>query len=143
MSPSPFLGNNDEVFQLDDGSLWRVKYEYEYLYEYFPAVVVCPAQGKLIIKGQDLNVELLSGGASGSAGQPTRGIVESSIDGEFEGFDHDAIFVLQNGQIWQQVSASYHYTYKYGPKVRIYPIAGGYEMSVEGVNNVVRVRRLN
>ena len=32
--PSPFMGNNDEIFTLIDGTVWEVKYEYEYLYEY-------------------------------------------------------------------------------------------------------------
>ena len=30
LKPTPFMGNNGEVFQLSDGSLWEVKYEYEY-----------------------------------------------------------------------------------------------------------------
>lgn len=36
VSPSPFMGNNGEIFKLADGSLWEVKFEYEYLYEYLP-----------------------------------------------------------------------------------------------------------
>ncbi len=56
VSPSPFMGNNGEIFKLDDGSLWEVKYEYEYLYEYTPIVIICPAQGKLAIKGKSLNI---------------------------------------------------------------------------------------
>lgn len=59
MKPSPFLGNNGEVIQLDDGTLWEIKYEYEYLYEYFPEVVVCPSKGILIVDGKKLNVEQL------------------------------------------------------------------------------------
>jgi hypothetical protein len=31
VSPTPFMGNNDEIFKLSDGSVWEVKYEYEYL----------------------------------------------------------------------------------------------------------------
>lgn len=56
MSPTPFLGNNDEVFKLADGSIWQVKYEYEYLYEYYPAVTICPSRGVLLIKGKSLHV---------------------------------------------------------------------------------------
>jgi len=59
VSPVPFMGNNGEIFKLIDGSLWEVKYEYEYLYEYYPSVVICPSQGKLIIGGKSLNVEFL------------------------------------------------------------------------------------
>ncbi|HOI83435.1 MAG TPA: hypothetical protein PKW30_03910 [Campylobacterales bacterium] len=32
MKPSPFMGNNGEVLQLADGSLWEVKNSYEYMY---------------------------------------------------------------------------------------------------------------
>jgi hypothetical protein len=60
LEPAPFMGNNDEIFRLDDGSIWKVQFEYEYLYEYYPQVVICPDQGKLIIKGKALNVARLS-----------------------------------------------------------------------------------
>lgn len=56
VSPSPFLGNNDEVFKLADGSVWQVKLEYEYLYEYFPDVIICPSKGILALKGKTLDV---------------------------------------------------------------------------------------
>ena len=41
-APTPFMGNNDEIFVLENGSVWQVKYEYEYLYEYYPSVTICP-----------------------------------------------------------------------------------------------------
>jgi len=69
-APSPFMGNHDEVFVLTDGSVWQVKYEYEYLYEYLPSVIICPSQNKLIIKGKPLDVAPLRpfnvGGGSNS-----------------------------------------------------------------------------
>lgn len=55
--PAPFMGNDGEIFKLADGSLWEVKYEYEYMYEYYPDVIICPDKGKLIIKDKKLNVE--------------------------------------------------------------------------------------
>ncbi|WP_157893660.1 hypothetical protein [Aquidulcibacter paucihalophilus] len=61
-SPTPFLGVNDEVFVLTDGSIWQVKYEYEYLYEYYPSVIICPSRGILIVKGKSLNVASLGTG---------------------------------------------------------------------------------
>lgn len=57
MKPSPFMGNDGEIFKLDDGSLWEVKYEYEYLYEYYPDVIICPSKGTLVIDGKSLDVE--------------------------------------------------------------------------------------
>lgn len=56
VSPTPFMGNDDEVFKLSDGSFWQVKYEYEYLYEYYPTVVICPTRGTLLVSGKSLNV---------------------------------------------------------------------------------------
>ena len=53
-SPTPFMGNDGEIFRLSDGSVWEVKYEYEYLYEYYPQVVICPSRGILIIDGGKL-----------------------------------------------------------------------------------------
>ena len=59
-SPTPFMGNNDEIFELLDGSIWKVQYEYSYLYEYYPSVTICPSAGKLIINGTALAVVNLS-----------------------------------------------------------------------------------
>jgi hypothetical protein len=42
LEPAPFMGNNDEIFRLDDCSIWKVQYEYEYLCEYYPSVTICP-----------------------------------------------------------------------------------------------------
>ena len=50
------------------GSIWEVKYEYEYMYEYYPSVIVCPDQGKLVIGDKKLNVQALAKGKS-SGGQ--------------------------------------------------------------------------
>ena len=55
-SPTPFMGNNDEIFKLSDGSVWQIKYEYEYLYEYNPSVTICPDIGRLLIGGKSLQV---------------------------------------------------------------------------------------
>ena len=32
-TPTPFMGNHGEIFKLDDGTIWEVQFEYEYLYE--------------------------------------------------------------------------------------------------------------
>ena len=78
--PTPFMGNNGEVFILSDGSVWEVKYEYEYMYEYYPSVVICPDKNLLLIKGKKLNVQNISGGSTGGGS-----IIESYIDGDWGG----------------------------------------------------------
>lgn len=142
--PTPFKGNNGEVVKLSDGSIWEVKYEYEYLYEYRPEVVICPAQGKLHVSGKSLNVVNLAppraptpGGSAASAG-----VIETRIDGDFEGWDGETIFKLANGQIWQQAAYAYHYHYAYSPAVLIYSSGGTAKMKVEGVSETIAVRRL-
>ena len=172
VSPSPFMGNNGEVFKLVDGSVWEVKYEYEYMYEYTPDVVVCPGKGRIIVGRKQLNVQLLSQGrtqpvrrpqqaakerndaktndgskATEKSPTPVKGegpeLVESQIDGEFSGWEGETIFKLTNGQIWQQSSYAYTYSYSYRPKVLIFKAGGGYQMKVDGVDGRITVTRLH
>jgi len=142
------MGNNGELFKLADGSLWEIKYEYEYLYEYYPNVIICPSKGKIAIKGKSLNVAQIGGARKAPAGakapETTQSldIVESQIDGDFSGWDGETIFKLINGQIWQQNSYAYTYSYKYSPKVLIFPSGGGFELQVEGMDQRIKVVRL-
>ncbi|QCO68451.1 hypothetical protein E5843_12970 [Luteimonas yindakuii] len=143
ISPSPFMGNDGEVFKLSDGTLWEVKYEYEYLYEYYPTVIICPSLGKLGIDGKMLSVEAIGTAATQSASSLSNdGIVESKIDGEFNGWEGETIFKLRNGQIWQQIDGRYKYKYKYSPAVLLIPRGNHHEMRVEGMDVAVRVVRL-
>jgi len=83
LSPSPFMGNNGEIFKLADGSLWEIKYEYEYLYEYYPTVIICPSLGKLVINGVTLNVEQVGARKSTPKSQsrqaPPSEVIESQM----------------------------------------------------------------
>ena len=169
-SPSPFLGNNDEIFKLSDGSLWQVHYAYEYLYAYSPSVVICPGKNRLIINGKQLQVTRLSQErkrrssnarapekhsshdstgseatddiADGSGDATGADLIETQIAGTFSGWDGETIFKLSNGQIWQQANYAYLYHYAYSPKVLIFKAGGGYQMQVEGIEQRIRVTRL-
>jgi hypothetical protein len=72
----------------------------------------------------------------------TSTVIESKIDGDFEGWEGDTIFKLQNGQIWQQDSYAYKYSYKYSPKVLIYKSGSGYKMKVDGIDTEIYVKQL-
>lgn len=72
----------------------------------------------------------------------TEAVIESQIDGDFEGWDGETIFKLTNGQIWQQASHAYHYHYAFMPEVVIYKTSGGYKMKVEDVEETIYVRRI-
>lgn len=56
--PQPFLGNGGEIVILSDGSIWKnMSYFYLYLYAYYPTVVICPGEGKMILNDNVFDVE--------------------------------------------------------------------------------------
>ena len=146
LSPNPFMGNDGEIFKLSDGSLWEVRYEYEYLYAYYPTVVICPSIGRLLVDGRNLNVEQVGKTNTNSPSRNSRAepvdVIESRIDGDFEGWDGETIVKLMNGQIWQQIEYYYHYHYSFMPDVLIYRSGGGYKMKVDGIRKSVGVIQL-
>ena len=95
-----------------------------------------PAAWESFLKGfsQGLN--------SRTQNQSINDVIESRIDGDFEGWTGETIFKLENGQIWQQKSYSYTYHYKYRPKVIIYSSDGDYMLKVEDVDKTISVVRL-
>jgi hypothetical protein len=147
LSPTPFMGNNGEIIKLSDGSLWEVKYEQEYLYEYYPNVVICPSQGKLAIKDKVLNIEKVGEEPPAKPKSETQKpsapqVIESQIQDDFEGWEGETIVKLTNGQIWQQSEYYYHYHYAFMPKVIIYRSGGGNKMKVDGIEKSVGVELL-
>jgi hypothetical protein len=139
VKPSPFMGNNGEIFKLDDGTIGEIKYEYEYMYEYSPDVIICPDTNKLIVAGKTLNIKLVSNGTQSGS---TVTSMESQIDGEFKGFEGETIIKLTNGQIWQQTEYHYHYHYAYMPRVMIFKSNYGYKIQVDGIEKSIGVTRL-
>jgi len=77
--------------------------------------------------------------ASGSRCSPA---IETTISGEFNGWDGETIFKLSNGQIWQQTEYNYMYSYAYMPEVTIYPTSSGCRMKVEDEEDTILVKRL-
>jgi hypothetical protein len=73
---------------------------------------------------------------------PSNDVVESKIDGDFEGWEGETVVKLMNGQIWQQSDFYFHYHYAFMPDVMIYRSGGTWKMKVEGVDKPVGVRRL-
>ena len=82
-------------------------------------------------EGDDVNVEQIFN------------VIESQIEGDFEGWEGETIYSLINGQIWQQSDYYYHYHYAFQPKVFIYKSGIGYKMRVEGDDEKeINVKRL-
>jgi len=72
----------------------------------------------------------------------TQKVIESRIDGDFEGWEGETVIKLMNGQIWQQTEYYYHYHYAYMPSVLIYRSGGRYKMKVDGIDKAVGVTQL-
>lgn len=69
-------------------------------------------------------------------------VTESRIAGEFSGWDGDTVFALDNGMKWQQARYAYRYHYAYRPRARVFRDGGRILLEVEGMNDVIEVRRL-
>lgn len=77
-----------------------------------------------------------------SGGSTLNSVITSTIDGTFEGFNYENIYLLQNGQIWKQTSFDISVNYKYMPKVTIYKDGSYWYMMVDGVDKKVKVERI-
>ncbi len=71
---------------------------------------------------------------------PVAPVIDTRIDGGFDGWVGDTVFRLQNGQIWQQVSPSAKYHTAQAPRVTI--TRSPYRMRVEGVPIEIEVQRI-
>ena len=127
-----FEGFDDEViFKLMDGSYWiQDEYKYWYHYAYFPEALILRGNGKLYIQvdGQSEIVPV----------SEITGVIESKINGEFNGWEGETVYDLTNGQTWQQSRYKYVYKYAYMPEVLIYNPGGGHIMKVAGTTAKVQ-----
>lgn len=71
---------------------------------------------------------------------PSGTVIESRIQGGFDGWVGDTVFRLANGQVWQQVSPSAKYYTAEAPRVTI--TRSPYLMHVDGVTIDIEVRRI-
>lgn len=127
-----FEGFEDEVlFKLIDGTYW-VQDEYKYWYHY----AFCPEA--LILRDGDRLYIQVDGQSETVPVRQITDVIESKIDGEFNGWEGETTYTLVNGQVWQQSSDKYEHKYSNTPKVLIYNPGGGYIMRVAGTTENVR-----
>ena len=69
-------------------------------------------------------------------------IIDSNIVGEFEGWNGDSIYQLDNGTLWKLTVYQYNYAYSYRPKAVIYSDQGSYFLEVEGMGEAVQVNQV-
>lgn len=130
----------------------------------FPSLVLNPGEGRnveLVLPVQDISelgyieFKMMSNSISlksnGSENQNTfiplpqdnnTNVIESTIDGEFEGFEYERLFKLANGQIWKQTSFDLRLSYKFSPKVIIYKSDRVYKMKVDGLDYTITVEQI-
>lgn len=106
--------DGETIFKLANGQVWQqASYAYTYHYAYRPDVLVIKTTGghKMTVDGVSgsIAVKLLSG----------PDLIESRIDGNFNGWKGATVFKLENGQIWQQSAYGYHVGIAIRPKVFI------------------------
>ena len=142
INPSPFMGNNGEIFKLADGSYWKVKYEYEYLYEYYPSVVICPSRERLIVGDTSLTVEFVATSQDSMKAGSRQIVIESTIISDFDGLDAGNVYELLNGQIWEQTEVWIWIWVWVYPSVVIWNDGSGFKMKVENIDHAVAVRRI-
>lgn len=82
------------------------------------------------------------GAATHSSEALAQSVIESQVDGEFEGWEGETVVKLMNGQIWVQTEYYYEYRYAYMPDVLVYQSSGGWKMKVEGIDKAVGVEQL-
>ena len=153
LSPAPFLGNNDEIVKLSDGSIWQVKYEYEYMYEYYPRVIICPSRGKLIVGKKSLNVERMLSGSRTKSTTPKPIAVptgkwevfeETSLHGSISGtIKQGSIFKTVSGSIYEVTGLTLQLVLALQPEVMVLRNGDVYKLMVKDFGEPLICRKLN
>jgi hypothetical protein len=146
VSPTPFMGNNEEIFKLSDGSVWEVRYEYEYLYEYYPSVIVCPNRGKLIVGEKHLNVVLLSrpSNKKSNSGGGWEVFEETNLKGSISGtIQQGHIFKTTSGSIYEVSGLTLQLVLGLQPEVLVLRNGDKYKLVVKGFDEPLICKKLN
>lgn len=69
-------------------------------------------------------------------------IHDSHILDEFEGWNGDSIYQLDDGTLWKLAVYQYSYSYSYRPKASVYSHQGSYFLEVEGMGKAVQVTKV-
>ncbi|UIP30098.1 hypothetical protein [Photobacterium sp. TLY01] len=126
-----FEGFDDEVlFKLNNGTYWvQSQYKYWYYYAFCPEVQILRRHGVyyLQVVGQNEIVPVAQ----------ISDVIESRINGDFNGWEGETSYQLTNGQVWQQSAYKYTYKYSHMPSVVIFNSGSGYVMQVAGTSTKV------
>lgn len=124
------------LFSFSNGQHWvKCKYAYHYHYAYRPNAQIICENGRYYFK--------LESDSKSVPVKRTSNVIQSTINGVFNGWSGHTQFELVNGQIWEQSEYAYSYHYAYRPQVTIYNDGYGYRLSVDGVSDSISVRRIH
>lgn len=152
ISPSPFMGNNDEIFKLSDGSVWEVKYEYEYLYEYYPSIIICPNRGKLIIGEKSLNIQVVTrptknnNSSEAKPGEYDKWEIseETNLEGSVSGtVQQGRIFKTTSGNVYEVSEPTLQIVLELQPDVMVLRSGDVYKLVVSGFDEPLICKKLN
>lgn len=69
-------------------------------------------------------------------------ILQSQVNGAFQGFNDKKLFPLANGQFWIQNKYKYWYNYAYRPVIKVYKYQNRNYLIKLGSENFVEVKKL-
>ncbi len=138
------------IFKTLSGNIYEITdYVYLYEYEYSPSVIVLKSGDiyKLIIDGFDETLlcrKLNSNGVDKEveSKKETPKAFEAFILNDFDGYEQGNIYVLSNGQIWEQTEPYIWIWIWVMPKVLIYETNGIYKMKFDQIDHSVTVKRI-
>jgi hypothetical protein len=139
MTPSPFMGNHGEVFKLQDGSVWEIVNEYEYMYEYYPSVTICPSRGILVLDDKRLSVSFVAKPASLEiSGVSSKWSIaeETNISGMVSGMIQIGhIFKTTSGSIYEVTGLTLQLVLELEPAVIVLKNGNVFKLIVDGFDD--------
>jgi hypothetical protein len=132
--PTPFMGNSGEVFILDDNTAWEVGPSYEYMYEYYPTVLICAGSGKMQVDDEEINVRQMEGWSF-----YRRTNLKGSISGSIQ---QGRIFETYEGEIYKVKGLTLQLVLALSPLTFILKNGTEYMLIVEGFSDPLICERL-
>jgi len=96
---------------------------------------------RLIIEGVDKPI--LCKRLSGASGLAHGKVIESTIDGDFNGIGHGSIYKMGNGQVWEQTCATSQFRTRLSPKIIIWQDRSDWRMRVDGFDKSIAIKLLS
>ncbi len=143
---SSFAGlHYQTIYQLADGTVWK-QISFENIFSNASSVTAWRwmEDGRQTMRFLDRNDKVIDTCTVEASAPPADTTVHSKIDGWFRGWQSKRVFVLKNGEFWQQTSLENSTDALYSPNVTItnWLQAGFWRMSLDGQSGYISVRQL-